>query len=273
MQPTSQKSKHHSDRPWPENVLSAMLSGAGRAVREREREWFNWWITGLVFVTILAVCVRCWKPYAAASDFQTVQNAIMFFLAWMMTFLWAVSLEMRFPCWIFRGLDWLLEKFWMVWCMNPPLMCLAVCLSAFFITSFSHGFHGKEEVLFSNDGSLGYMNSAVNRGAAAFPGGPVWNDLWWVGQDGGYATISFTYILMSMFYHPTAPVGLCCWILLCGYIAYVIFTTEEQKERIAQAMQLSHAMAIRLECGWTIVGSVMAVVGLVLMWYEWIYLK
>lgn len=98
-------------------------------------------------------------------------------------------------------------------------------LDTWFWTFFSMGFlligswsrlmipnNNPDYVLFSNDGSLGYMSSTHMRNAT--PGDSTWNDLYWLGEPNVQFPISFTYIFLWACNHPL-PSGLFCWSLVC----------------------------------------------------------
>jgi hypothetical protein len=57
--------------------------------------------------------------------------------------------------------------------------------------------------MFSNDGTLGYMQSAHAREAA--PGGQGWNDLYWLGAPVAYPfSLSYFFVWFGNHYEATA---------------------------------------------------------------------
>jgi len=66
---------------------------------------------------------------------------------------------------------------------------------------FGPSFFDKKAILFSNDGPLGVMNSDHMRHAAT-PGSPHWDDLHWLGANGGVMPASLSYLIIGMLYSP-----------------------------------------------------------------------
>jgi hypothetical protein len=114
------------------------------------------------------------------------------------------------------------------WCGSTPLnlLCTLTLWGMFgfwFLRpELVSAFFSRDVVLFSNDGPLGYMNSAVNRDAA-MPGAHPWNNLWWVGGDTtGPSPPNFTYFLMMIFYHPKAVSTVLTGIFVVAFTVWFI---------------------------------------------------
>lgn len=66
---------------------------------------------------------------------------------------------------------------------------------------FGPSFTDKNAILFSNDGPLGVMNSDHMRDAAV-PGSAHWDDLHWLGLNGGVTPASPSYLIIGAMYSP-----------------------------------------------------------------------
>src|SRR6266581_1550764 len=76
------------------------------------------------------------------------------------------------------------------------ILCLIAILGFLFKDSFK-----AEEVLFANDGPLGFLKSAGMKLPGVLTGS--WMDLYWVGMNGSTAPTSLTYMVLWLL----GPVG------------------------------------------------------------------
>lgn len=166
------------------------------------------WITLLAFVDTILILIALFFPPVWAPHQQPQTMWLCVFLVNALTFLVLGGTENGK---VTRIMDWFAGR-WM--------LTLTLTLCAVFLFLFHEGLFSNNKVLFSNDGSFGYMHSQVTMDGA-YPGATMWNDLWWLGRDEGPAPFNISYALMSVFYHPQQTFIVLSWV--CVFMASIWF--------------------------------------------------